>query len=281
MGFITLQRHPKGLEYLRIDTPTFEAEVYLQGAQLTHFKPKNRAAILWMSDEESYEPGNGLRGGVPICWPWFGKLPGEDYPQHGLVRKLPWQLVKSHEESSGQVVLQFQFPQQQLNSMYWPFKCEVTVEMTLSSTAKVSITTKNLDDKPFVLTQALHSYFRTSDILKTGVSGLQDCSYLEFGHRSTDKAPIVNFTKETDRVYDDAPSQQLIHTPEGQISVSRRHSKSCVLWNPWIDKAKRLERFGDDDYTTMVCLEAANVLQDQIHLEPDNAYTLTTEFGWQ
>ncbi|HAG40367.1 MAG TPA: D-hexose-6-phosphate mutarotase, partial [Pseudoalteromonas sp.] len=90
----------------------------------------------------------------------------------------------------------------------------------------------------------------------------------------------VEFTRETDMVYTQAAKQQHIHTPDGIINVSRENSSSCVLWNPWIEKSKRLSNFADDEYLSMVCLEAANVLEDNVTLEPKQSHTLVTTISW-
>ena len=90
----------------------------------------------------------------------------------------------------------------------------------------------------------------------------------------------VIFDKETDRVYTDLSLVQQLHTPQGTIEVSRENSRSAVLWNPWIEKSTRLSRFKADDYLTMVCLEAANVLEDKVILASGQSHTLTTHIRW-
>ena len=89
------------------------------------------------------------------------------------------------------------------------------------------------------------------------------------------------FDRETDRVYTDLGPAQLLHTPQGTIEVSRENSQSAVLWNPWIEKSQRLGRFNPEDYLTMVCLEAANVLEDKVVLAPGETHSLVTHIRWK
>ncbi|GLP96561.1 D-hexose-6-phosphate mutarotase [Paraferrimonas sedimenticola] len=273
--------HPQGLEYLLIDTPLCRAEVYLQGAQLASFTPKGAAPILWMSDSEHKKPGFGLRGGVPICWPWFGMHEQADHPQHGFARKLIWQLVDQQQRADGSVLLTLELPQSAMPSQFWPYQCKLEAQIELGRTAEVQLTTTNLDQLAFSITQALHSYFAINDIHNTRVHGLQGCHYLEFGEQKVDQQAFVEFDAETDRVYQGVPLQQKIECPNGTLVVERSNSRSCVLWNPWIAKAQRLDRFNDDGYLDMLCLEASNALDDAITIEPGQSHTLATRFGWE
>jgi len=126
----------------------------------------------------------------------------------------------------------------------------------------------------------LHTYFPTSDITNTHVDGLQGAQYIEFSKGPFVQNDVVSFERETDMVYTQVSAVQTINTPEGVINVSRENSNSCVLWNPWIEKSKRLSNFADDEYKTMLCLEAANVLTDKVTLEPKQSHTLVTTISW-
>ena len=167
-----------------------------------------------------------------------------------------------------------------VNAEYWPHQSALKVEFVLSDSLEVRLTTTNLGDTAFSYTQALHTYFPTSDITNTHVDGLQGAQYIEFAEGPFTQQAVVGFERETDMVYTQATPIQYINTPEGVIKVGRANSSSCVLWNPWIEKSKRLSNFADDEYKTMLCLEAANVLDDAVTLAPQQSHTLVTSIEW-
>ena len=280
MGSVTTKKHPNGLDYVEVNTDLCQASIFLQGAQIDYFKPANKAPLLWVSEADDYQPGNGIRGGIPICWPWFGTSPIEGFPQHGFARTSMWSLA-SVKMRNQLVDLIFTLKITEDNKQYWPHDTEVSVLFTLGETLSVSIVNKNNSEYPVNLTQALHTYFPIEDIHQLKATGFDGAKYIEFG-----KGPFkqdydeVSFNRETDRVYTDLGLTQQLHTPNGIIEVSRENSQSAVLWNPWIDKSQRLSRFNDNDYLTMVCHEAANVLEDEVQLAPGDSHTLTTIIRW-
>ncbi|MGB6138586.1 MAG: D-hexose-6-phosphate mutarotase [Shewanella sp.] len=281
MGSVTTQKHANGLEYVDVNTELCQARIFMQGAQIDQFTPKGKPPLLWVSSADDYQPGNGIRGGIPVCWPWFGTHENPEYPQHGFARNKIWSLESVNMRN--QVVdLVFTLPKSEFEQQYWPHNTEVKVLFTLSETLSVSIVNTNLGDTHVNLTQALHSYFPIGDIHQLKATGFSHSKYIEFGQGPiTQSQDSVEFDRETDRVYTELAPLQTLHTPHGTILVSRENSQSAVLWNPWIDKSVRLSRFKSDDYLTMVCLEAANVLEDNVKLAPGESHTLTTHIAWQ
>ena len=180
------------------------------------------------------------------------------------------------------VDLVFTLPASEMEKQYWPHNTQVKVLFTLGETLSVSIVNTNNGNDNVILTQALHSYFPIEDIHQLKVSGFTGSQYIEFGEGPFKQVDnVVKFERETDRVYTLLGDTQELHTQNGTIVVSRKNSQSAVLWNPWIDKSMRLSRFNADDYLTMVCLEAANVLEDCVVLAPGQSHTLTTHIGWK
>ncbi|WP_394147027.1 D-hexose-6-phosphate mutarotase [Shewanella atlantica] len=281
MGSVTTKKHANGLEYVDIDTPLCTARIFMQGAQIDRFQPKGKKPLLWVSSADDYQPGSGIRGGVPICWPWFGMNDNPDWPQHGFARTSLWTL-ESVQMRSDVAELKFALQITEENRAYWPHDTRVEVLFTLADTLTVSLTNTNLGDQAVSLTQALHTYFPINDIHQLRASGFAGAQYIEFGEGPYQQdGDEVTFDRETDRVYTRLGQNQQLHTPDGTIEISRENSESAVLWNPWIDKSQRLSRFNSDDYLSMVCLEAANVLEDKVTLLPNESHTLTTKIGWK
>lgn len=281
MGPVTTKMHANGLDYVEVNTALCQARIFLQGAQIDYFQPVGKPPLLWVSSADDYQPGNGIRGGVPVCWPWFGMSNKANFPQHGFARTRIWALesVAIREQL---VDLRFSLKISEQDKTYWPHNTEVSVLFTLGDTLSISLVNTNVGDETVTLTQALHSYFPIEDIHQLKASGFSGAKFIEFAQgpypQTTDE---VQFDRETDRVYTNLGPVQLLHTPQGIIEVSRENSQSAVLWNPWIEKSQRLGRFNPEDYLTMVCLEAANVLEDKLVLAPGESHSLVTCIRWK
>ncbi|WP_428618757.1 D-hexose-6-phosphate mutarotase [Shewanella sp.] len=281
MGSVTIKKHPQGLEYVEVDTDLCQARIFMQGAQIERFQPKGQAPLLWVSSADDFQPGSGIRGGIPVCWPWFGMHENPQWPQHGFARTRLWQLDAVQMQDQA-VELKFSLTVDDADKQYWPHQSRVELIFNLSDSLSVRLVNTNLGKTPFSLTQALHTYFPIEDIHQLKASGFSGANYIEFGEGPyTQDGDEVRFDRETDRVYSQLGDCQLLHTPNGTIEVRRENSHSAILWNPWIDKSKRLSRFNDKDYLTMVCLEAANVLDDNVTLAPGESHTLATHIRWQ
>ncbi|MCF7501794.1 MULTISPECIES: D-hexose-6-phosphate mutarotase [unclassified Pseudoalteromonas] len=276
---VTIEQSETGLEFIKVASEFCDATIFLQGAQITEFTPTGKKPLLWVSQQEDYQEGKGVRGGIPICWPWFGVSQHEGWPAHGVARTGLWRAEQVKEEENS-IYISLSLPMNQIDEKYWPHKTKLLVEFILSTSLEVRLTTTNLDNETLNFTQALHTYFPTPAIEETKVDGLQGSKYIEFGEGPFEQHDLVSFARETDMVYTQAQDTQRIITPDGIIEVSRENSRSCVLWNPWIDKSKRLSNFADDEYHVMLCLEAANVLEDSVELAPGDKHTLATSLRW-
>ncbi|MCQ8879716.1 D-hexose-6-phosphate mutarotase [Pseudoalteromonas shioyasakiensis] len=276
---VSIEQSHSGLEYINVASDFCSAKIFLQGAQLTEFTPNGKKPLIWVSSEEDYQEGKSVRGGIPICWPWFGVNPNPDWPIHGVARTSLWRAGEVSEQDN-EVRVSLTLPMTQVDETYWPHKSTLKVEFILTNKLEVRLTTTNLSEQTITFSQALHTYFPTPAIEDTTVDGLQGAKYIEFGEGPFEQDAQVGFARETDMVYTQAGETQRIITPDGIIEVSRENSNSCVLWNPWIDKSKRLSNFADDEYHTMLCLEAANVMDDSAVVEPGQSHTLATTISW-
>jgi len=254
---VSIEQTDTGLEYINVASEFCSAKIFLQGAQLTEFTPAGKKPLIWVSSEEDYQEGKSVRGGIPICWPWFGVNPNPDWPIHGVARTSLWRADEVTEQDE-QINVSLTLPMTLVDETYWPHKSKLKVEFVLTTKLEVRLTTTNLSNQTITFTQALHTYFPTPAITETQVDGLQGSQYIEFG-----EGPFERIT-----------------TPDGIIEVGRENSSSCVLWNPWIEKSKRLSNFADDEYHTMLCLEAANVMDDSAVVAPGESHTLATTIRW-
>ncbi|EKF73261.1 aldose 1-epimerase [Alcanivorax hongdengensis A-11-3] len=257
-----------------------------QGAQVLEYQRDGEPPLIWLSDQEGYRPGQSVRGGVPVCWPWFGALTRNpatlqaqyslsDPPAHGLVRGLPWQRIRQHQDD------------QRVQLVYRPASCAAlpavpTLTVTLDDALTLSLHNHNPGSSPVWISQALHSYFAVGDIHRVSVQGLDGCPYVDAmddWQRHTQDAALT-FKGETDRLYLSLPNQLHIDDARWQrrISLSVSGSRSAVIWNPWVDKSRRLSQFADNAWQGMLCIETARVLEDALCLAPGEQHEMAVRF---
>lgn len=260
-----------------------------QGAQILSYRQGDAAPIIWLSEEATFQQGQSVRGGVPVCWPWFGDLARNPQavqasynselaaPFHGLVRTLPWILREQHSEGDA-AILEFHCPQALGELPGWPHSVELTLQVRLAADLQLTLSSRNNGNEDVSISQALHTYFAVSDIHQVRVEGLAGCPYIDTlqsweEHRQEGD---LCFSSETDRIYQKLPTVLTLVDPgwNRRIQLTTRGSASAVLWNPWIDKAKRLSGFADDAWQRMACIETANVLDDVVVLRPGQQHTL-------
>lgn len=275
----------------RVRTTNAELLVAQQGAQILSYQRDGEQPLIWLSEQAEFEQGQGVRGGVPVCWPWFGDLrrnpeqvqamhqPGQMIvPAHGLVRALDWQLLGIDSQDHG-VVLDFVFNSVEQPQTEWPHAAELKLRIRLDDQLHLELDTRNLGDTPLAFSQALHSYFAVSDIRQVRVEGLRGCRYIDTldNWLERQQPDTLSFHGETDRIYLDTPAQLSIVDPAWQrrIRLHSSGSRSAVLWNPWIDKARRLSQFAEDAWQGMLCIEHANVLDDHVLLAPGAQHRLS------
>jgi len=282
------------LDVVVITHPAFRAEVLLQGAQMIAFAPTGESNWLWLSDTVEYKKGISLRGGIPICWPWFGnacKNPPEiqahycgdqPAPAHGFARTQIWQLTDLY-EATDRVELCMTLSTTRSRQPSWPAETEVIARWVMrKDSLTVQLTTHNHGQSAIAVTQALHTYLPTPDIHQTRLSGLHHHSYLDTldNWRRKSQSGDVHFHSETDRIYYTAPNAHRLTliTPDQRTLINASGSKSCIVWNPWIEKSRHLGQFEDTAWQRMTCVETANAADDWINIEPGNAHTLSVTF---
>ncbi len=265
-------------KYVEIFNASARAKIALQGAHLFHYQRVGEEPLLWMSKRSFFELGRAIRGGVPVCWPWFGQHPANSaLPQHGFARRSVWELLGAKEinEHTTEVILQLQPSAESLQ--LWPHKFELLLAITVGRTLTLALTTRNCDAQAFEFTAALHSYFAVENIDKVHVEGLADKSYFDkvTGEEHTQQGNLT-VSKEVDRIYRKVDNPVILHGQTRMIHVEAQGSSSAVVWNPWKDKCVAMTDMKDDAYKTMLCIEAANAPGDARMLAPGEEHTLTS-----
>jgi D-hexose-6-phosphate mutarotase len=261
-----------------------KAVIALEGGQILTWVPQGQEPVVWLSPQAKYIPGKSLRGGVPVCWPWFGPHESEStFPAHGFARNKPWQAVSSERLADGATRLTLQLVQDEETARWWPHRAELSLTVTVGAALRIELTTRNLGDQVFTLSEALHTYFQVSDIGAVSVSGLESGTFLDKVDGGARKAQegAVTFAGEVDRVYLGTTTTCVIHDPglKRRIRVAKSGSGSTVVWNPWAEKGAKFGDMGDDGYRRMLCVEAANALDDTVTVAPGGSHVLMAEYA--
>lgn len=272
---INLQKLKNGFEYLDISNKSAHAKIALQGAHIFHYAPHNSDPLLWLSQASDFELGKAIRGGVPICWPWFGMSENPELPQHGFARTSMWQLSASSEIDAHTTELTLTLKHSKSSLKLWPYRFELSLHVRVSDTLTMELKTTNLDEKPFKITQALHSYFQISDISHVHIEGLGKSSYFDaLTQEQYQQNGDIEFYQEVDRIYQGIKHEIRLVDIKRQIVIKNEGSSSAVVWNPWIEKCARMSAMNNDAYRTMVCIESANALEDAKAIAPLQSHTL-------
>ncbi|AUV00866.1 D-hexose-6-phosphate mutarotase [Phytobacter ursingii] len=244
------------LEVIVIDHPQVKASFALQGAHLLSWKPQGEDEALWLSGNTPFKNGVALRGGVPICWPWFGPAAQQGLPAHGFARNLAWTLKAHHEDDNG-VVLTFELHSSEASRQYWPHEFTLFARYKLGKTCEIELEAHG----DFETTSALHTYFNVGDIHAVKVSGLGDRFIDKVNNAQEDALTdgVQTFPDRTDRVYLNPEACSVIHDSalNRTIEVIHHHHKNVVAWNPGPALSASMTDMPDDGYKTFVCVESA------------------------
>jgi glucose-6-phosphate 1-epimerase len=287
---VSLQQRDE-LPVLKICNRYADAAIALQGAQILEYTPRGKYPLIWLSPAAEYRRGQSQRGGIPVCWPWFGNIErnpiaaralthGDNLPAHGLVRTRDWTIhsIQEHEYFT-EIILNF--VTDTLSQIYWPHSAELQLRITIGQSLRLELTTRNKGTQTLFITQALHTYFAISAIDNVRVTGFENSRCIDTldNWREHNQQGAIHFSGETDRIYLDVPQAVQLHDSgwNRTIHLQAANSASAVIWNPWIEKSKRLSQFMSDGWRDMVCIETANVLDDMIEVASQGKHILTLE----
>lgn len=281
---VTVSRGNGGLEFVNVVNDFARASICTHGAHLTEFTPHGAAPLIWMSTESCYSPEKPIRGGVPVCWPWFGPAAVPGQPAHGFARLAEWKLIAAEELTGGATGLRFALDESIAPEVGFGFRLELS--FTIGRDLEMALTTINRSPAPVTVGEALHSYFNISDISSVEIVGLDGIAYEDHvrgaarptGNR---QSGTIRVEAETDRLY--LPTQDTVeivdHGLNRTIRVEKSGSLATVVWNPWIEKSRAMADFGDEEYHTMLCIEAANAGSDIRTILPGQSHTLVQKIS--
>jgi glucose-6-phosphate 1-epimerase len=270
---------PGGLPMVKINNSKATAEIMLHGGHVMSYVPAGELPVLWMSDSSWFLPDKPIRGGIPICWPWFGAHPcDKNLPSHGFARISEWQ-VELTEKLNGATRIMLKLTPGEVPGNMPQFPFELRLDVIAGDDLQVALGIKNTGDNDLSFTAALHTYLNVSEISSIKITGLENCSFLDtLNNTRNEQSGAINFTEETDRIYLDTETSCIIHDPKykRRIKIDKSGSNTTVVWNPWIAKSKRMPDFGDEEYQKMVCVETTNAENDAKTLHSGCRHILKT-----
>jgi len=267
-----------GLPKIQITSPSASGEIYLHGAQVTSWRPTGSEEVLFTSERSRWEDGRAIRGGIPVCFPWFrGKADNPEAPAHGFARTRSWKLEGiGHQE--GTVTVTLATESDDFTRRWWPHDVRLVLRVEIGLQLKLALTVFNTGASSFRFEEALHTYHHVGDVTQVSVTGLDGVMFLDNtdgNHEKVQDGDVV-MTAQTDNAYLNTSSTLTLTDPvlQRKLRIEKRNSLTTVVWNPWDTGAKSMTDLGDEEWRKMACVEASNILSAAVTLAPSDAHTM-------
>jgi glucose-6-phosphate 1-epimerase len=254
------------------------------GAHVLSYLPKGESEdVFFVSEQAVYGQGKAIRGGVPVCWPWFAEDMAESGKKpHGFARNQPWNVIATKANQDGTTEISLALSHTEASLAIWPYEFSLVLEVIVGESLQMTLTTENLSQQPFTITQALHTYLNVSDIHDIEIVGLDNMQYLDkltdFSEQS--QQGDISVEGEIDRVYLEPPAiVTLSDTPFGRdIVMTSTGNKTLVVWNPGPETVRQLSDIDAAAYKDFICIETANAVVDKVLIESGQQHHLTAIF---
>lgn len=280
-GHVQIQAGPGGLAAVVVENKHASALIMLAGGHVARYQPKKQEPVLWVSPNAVFETGKAIRGGVPVCWPWFGQHPADSSkPMHGFVRTMLWDVAGTRALEDGSTEVRLFVVDTPETLALWPHPFQLEIIVTVGPALRVELTACNTGSEPFTYTAGLHPYFQVSDIDRIRITGLEGASYLdkEDGFQRKPGEGTLRITGPVDRVYTGTERDMVIHDEgyERAIRIHKSGSRTSVVWNPG-ENAARMPDVGAGNARTFVCAETVNAVDDTVTVAPGQEARLGME----
>jgi glucose-6-phosphate 1-epimerase len=281
---LTFAENENGLVRATIATPCCNAEIYLQGAHLTHWQPTGHRPVLFLSERSNFAPGKAIRGGIPIIFPWFGSRtatpedPRTDGPSHGFARTADWTVAFAALAGDDVHLTLTLGPSEASRSLGFD-QFQLAYEIILGAELTLRLTVANLAGTSLHFEEALHTYLSVGDVQQVSLIGLSDTEYIDKADNFKRKRQIVTplkITGETDRPYLDTLTPINLVDPvyHRRITIDKANSRTTVIWNPWSESCAELPDMESAGWLSMTCIETANAADNALNLAPQTAHTM-------
>ena len=261
-----------GLPMLLVENRQARAVIALQGAHVMSFQPKGQREMLWISPKTLFESGKPIRGGIPLCLPWFGPHSEDKTWLHGFARTRQWTLVGSNTLADGATRLVLELSGEATLCALWPHDFLFHLEIVVGKTLRLEMTVENRGQASAPLAFAFHTYFAVPDVAQAVISGLEGTSFIDKTDNLARKTQQgdVTISAMTDRVYLDVPAKQRIKSEDGAITIESP-SRCAIVWNAWHND-KNIGDIGEGNHVGYVCVERGDVADHAVTLAPGAPY---------
>jgi glucose-6-phosphate 1-epimerase len=258
-------------------------QVSLYGAHVLSFKPQNTQEVLWLSSQSAFEVGKPIRGGVPVCFPWFGPHPTDSTkPVHGFVRLQTWSIEKTAALPNGDTLLTLSLSDSAQSKAEWPYSFKLEMNITVGKSLDIALKINNTDAQSFSTTNCLHAYFGVKNLANISIDGLKGEYYEPSSADSkTQGSDLLSIEKEENRRYFKHTGKTVIEDPGygRKTHITKTGSEITVIWNPWKETVKNIGDIADEDYASFVCVEPANAYQNATNIAPGQSHTLSVHIS--
>lgn len=276
---VSLQKRENGFEYLEVENSVAHAKIALQGAHLFEYGVEGEENFIWLSPTSEFQLGSAIRGGIPICWPRFGVL-DKSMPAHGFSRTSLFSFVDVKELDDARTEVTLRLKDDAKSREIWDYKFELDVIFSIGKSLEVEIKTTNLDERSFLITEALHTYFSVSQIDDARIEGLEERYYLDtLTNLKQLQKDVIQIDQEVDRVYEGVIKDIILKDKDKSVTIEAKGSASAVVWNPWIEKGSNMSGMEPKAYKEFVCIETANAFDDFVMLDAKESHSLKASYN--
>lgn len=285
-GCCNFRQLADGIVVAEIDNPLATATISLHGGHIVGWQPKHQISpVLWTSKRVLFSPGKAIRGGVPICWPWFGAHPANaSFPAHGYARITPWEISSIDSLDNGATEIVMSLLDSELTCFQWPTRLvQLQLRVTIGDSLMVELTTTNQGGSEIVLTEGFHTYFQVSDVANIKVIGLDGCEYLDLTNNNARRwqQGDVKFEGELGRIYLNTKATCIIEDLplNRRIRIEKLGSQSTAVWNPWAETTAKMADMESNGWRDMICVESANTVDNPVVIKPGASHTLASTYA--
>ena len=281
VGFAELEND---LVFITVSNKYADADICLYGAHVTSFRPRNTMDILWMSTDSLFEVGKPIRGGIPVCFPWFGPHKTDpEKPQHGFARLMYWDVLETAVKPNGETLIRLQLCSSEETKAYWSHDFCAEMTITVGLTLVVNLKVTNTSSEPFQYGCALHSYYSLSALESLSIEGLQGTTYYNqlSGENGIQEEEALEITGPLTRHYLNTETPVIIADSafRRRIKVDKSGSKVTTVWNPGAETCAKIGDMPDDGYETFVCVEATNAFDYPVKLAAGESFETSAIIG--
>jgi len=274
-----------GLPFIHVTNEKASALISIYGGQVLAFRPLHaRDDLLFLSKRAYYQQGKAIKGGIPVCWPWFGPDPeGKGRPAHGFMRNRMWEVIETSVTPENGTLIVLGLADTEETQAIWPRSFVLRLEITISDTLNVELITRNPGSQACTITQAFHTYFSVGDIRQTYVSSLENTRYIDKVNDNLEKTQVgvVTIESEVDRIYQSVGSSDLVihdNARKRRIRIASKGNRTAVIWNPWVKISAEMADLEDDDYLRFICVETTNTATDRVYIQPGSEFHLVANY---